>query len=678
MESSNSKPNFMQQLFAHSRRQERKRSRPAVDPVVPVEHCRRDDGPTSNDVEATGQHSDTTHPTRTAAPARSGTRLQRRIQAYLKSHHRAVEQEREYPVVVRATLDGEDTSSASRSTPHVTAHSHSSSSTPPPDSWNQCLPRLLLILALNMQCNLIVESCPSYDQLRAQLLTERQRCLALSQKNAVISNRFRRFQQHVEALRDQYIHLGQDHHRSVSSQVYPQDEDASSPGSQENRPAEGPNRPMAILEASPQSAFDNLQTTTAPTTWPLREVVRKPNPRRVTASPAKILQHLPAVGTVTKERDDRTNVAQRPARTNRCAATVPPASQASHVRSSPSHHRRAVPTTNPVPQGTTPPSTLLHMTTTNELPAWAKIVPSPQEPITIKQQTAPPPPRPILLPHDDSQTIVPPLAICRTTSPSLPAATIEDQDQSRSPHDDTATRTVDMYPDPPPTSSTTDPALNQGSSLPVNQRPPRHFHDDDTLKTGTGWMSTRHAKAFVAEVDNTKLRPEVGPVCPKVPLFKPQGIAHRLTRNSKQTPNHHSEDDDFLDSPSNGNTNQVQPYLEVVRKKEERDRLNRYECVECGKFIEAICDQDSQGVYDRHALLCNSRHRARFTPPQTPEDFWELSFVDERDAKRRRRVEKELPTAQEPYGAAPKIPDGDDDNDRKHQKPNTRRNPPMM
>jgi hypothetical protein len=181
---------------------------------------------------------------------------------------------------------------------------------------------------------------------------------------------------------------------------------------------------------------------------------------------------------------------------------------------------------------------------------------------------------------------------------------------------------------------------------------------DDTPKTGSGWMSTRPAKAFVAEVDNTKTRP-LGSTLQTVP-FKAQGVAHRVARLNQ---NQSKDTDDFLDSPTP--KPKELPYLEVVRKKEERDRLQRFECQECGKFIQAICDQDSQGVYDRHALLCNSRHRARFTPPQTPDDFWELSFIDERDAKRR-KTEDSSRAREPPVGQGPDRDGGDNQPNAKH------------
>lgn len=72
-------------------------------------------------------------------------------------------------------------------------------------------------------------------------------------------------------------------------------------------------------------------------------------------------------------------------------------------------------------------------------------------------------------------------------------------------------------------------------------------------------------------------------------------------------------------------------YEEVVRGKLAREALNGYECEECAVFFdEAVLHGDGAKYFDRDELLRCSRHRALHTPPQTPEDYWELSFIDEK------------------------------------------------
>lgn len=65
-------------------------------------------------------------------------------------------------------------------------------------------------------------------------------------------------------------------------------------------------------------------------------------------------------------------------------------------------------------------------------------------------------------------------------------------------------------------------------------------------------------------------------------------------------------------------------YVEVVRKKEERAKLNGYDCRECQQYYEGL-DLPEEELKKR--LKQCSRHRARFSPPpSTPPGFWNLSF----------------------------------------------------
>ncbi len=82
-------------------------------------------------------------------------------------------------------------------------------------------------------------------------------------------------------------------------------------------------------------------------------------------------------------------------------------------------------------------------------------------------------------------------------------------------------------------------------------------------------------------------------------------------------------------------------YEEVVRGKVAREALIGYECKECAAFFdEAVLLGDGAKHYDRDELLRCSRHRARQTPPQTPEDYWELSFADEKAERLKQELGK--------------------------------------
>ena len=67
-------------------------------------------------------------------------------------------------------------------------------------------------------------------------------------------------------------------------------------------------------------------------------------------------------------------------------------------------------------------------------------------------------------------------------------------------------------------------------------------------------------------------------------------------------------------------------YIEVVRNREERQALMGHDCIECKKYYDALGEIETvDAAAQKHKC---SRHRARFEPYQTPDDFWRLSFPD--------------------------------------------------
>jgi hypothetical protein len=87
-----------------------------------------------------------------------------------------------------------------------------------------------------------------------------------------------------------------------------------------------------------------------------------------------------------------------------------------------------------------------------------------------------------------------------------------------------------------------------------------------------------------------------------------------------------------LSNNSNGNINnnnsrQPLKMVEVIRNKAERDALRGFQCEECAAFYNA---QIQQGILDpsniKDFLQYCSRHKAKYTPPSTPEGFWDLTL----------------------------------------------------
>ncbi|RMX50461.1 hypothetical protein pdam_00018312 [Pocillopora damicornis] len=84
-------------------------------------------------------------------------------------------------------------------------------------------------------------------------------------------------------------------------------------------------------------------------------------------------------------------------------------------------------------------------------------------------------------------------------------------------------------------------------------------------------------------------------------------------------------------------------YVEVVRKKDERAKLNGYKCRDCQEYYQGLdLPEDELKKRLKHC----SRHRAKFSPPpSTPPGFWNLSFPDTQEymAKGYLKTESEAP-----------------------------------
>ncbi|KAJ8375525.1 hypothetical protein SKAU_G00061050 [Synaphobranchus kaupii] len=71
----------------------------------------------------------------------------------------------------------------------------------------------------------------------------------------------------------------------------------------------------------------------------------------------------------------------------------------------------------------------------------------------------------------------------------------------------------------------------------------------------------------------------------------------------------------------NERTNASFAHMEVVRKKEERKKLKGHTCKECEIYYADLPESERQ-----KKLSACSRHRFRYIPPSTPENFWEVGF----------------------------------------------------
>ncbi|XP_014667311.1 PREDICTED: uncharacterized protein LOC106808911 [Priapulus caudatus] len=73
-------------------------------------------------------------------------------------------------------------------------------------------------------------------------------------------------------------------------------------------------------------------------------------------------------------------------------------------------------------------------------------------------------------------------------------------------------------------------------------------------------------------------------------------------------------------------------YKEVVRKHDERQKLNVHDCAMCEKYYSAM---DLTAEERKERMKVCSRHRARYTPPSTPDHYWETGFPSTQQCKER-------------------------------------------
>ncbi|XP_014635782.1 PREDICTED: DNA endonuclease RBBP8 isoform X2 [Ceratotherium simum simum] len=93
------------------------------------------------------------------------------------------------------------------------------------------------------------------------------------------------------------------------------------------------------------------------------------------------------------------------------------------------------------------------------------------------------------------------------------------------------------------------------------------------------------------------------------------------------------------------------PHIERVRKKEERRKLLEHTCKECEIYYADIPAEERE-----KKLASCSRHRFRYIPPNTPENFWEVGFPSTQTCMERGYIKEDLdpcprPKRRQPYNA---------------------------
>lgn len=90
------------------------------------------------------------------------------------------------------------------------------------------------------------------------------------------------------------------------------------------------------------------------------------------------------------------------------------------------------------------------------------------------------------------------------------------------------------------------------------------------------------------------------------------------------------------------------PHIEVIRKKEERRKLPGHTCKECEMYYADIPEEERE-----KKLASCSRHRFRYIPPNTPENFWEVGFPSTQTCVERGYIKEDLAPCQRPKRRQP-------------------------
>ncbi|XP_041102082.1 DNA endonuclease RBBP8-like [Polyodon spathula] len=107
----------------------------------------------------------------------------------------------------------------------------------------------------------------------------------------------------------------------------------------------------------------------------------------------------------------------------------------------------------------------------------------------------------------------------------------------------------------------------------------------------------------------------------------------------------------YLKKDERKNTALNFPHIKVVRNKEERRKMHGHTCKECEIYYADLPAEQRQ----KELSVC-SRHRFRYIPPSTPENFWEVGFPSTQTCADRGYIKEEMTPAQRtrrrrPYNA---------------------------
>ncbi|KAJ7404486.1 DNA endonuclease RBBP8 [Willisornis vidua] len=128
-------------------------------------------------------------------------------------------------------------------------------------------------------------------------------------------------------------------------------------------------------------------------------------------------------------------------------------------------------------------------------------------------------------------------------------------------------------------------------------------------------------------------------------------------QNQESCPKHEDKQDKakqkafvepYFKSDERKNTGLDFPHIEVIRKKEERRKLLGHTCKECEIYYADIPEEERG-----KKLASCSRHRFRYIPTSTPENFWEVGFPSTQTCVERGYIKEDLAPCQRPKRRQP-------------------------
>ncbi|NWR32672.1 CTIP endonuclease, partial [Tachuris rubrigastra] len=151
--------------------------------------------------------------------------------------------------------------------------------------------------------------------------------------------------------------------------------------------------------------------------------------------------------------------------------------------------------------------------------------------------------------------------------------------------------------------------------------------------------------------------PEDSPACDEKETLHDEEHDKGITVASKKLKKHEDKQDKakqkafvepYFKSDERKNTVLDFPHIEVIRKKEERRKLLGHTCKECERYYADIPAEERE-----KKLASCSRHRFRYIPPNTPENFWEVGFPSTQTCMERGYIKEDLAPCQRPKRRQP-------------------------